>query len=131
MDFLDRIINYIETNIELDNTIRIGKLSQEPSAISIRPTPGSVPSRYVDDNKIREYNFQVLLKDTNQFKVIQKIEEVTSLLDGLKRNDIVSNNNSFDLVSCKTYVPPNYVEETDREEYIYTAMFVAELQGGI
>ena len=131
MDFLNRVIDYIEDNIFLENSIKIGKLGQSSHAISIRPTPGSVPNRYVDEDKIREYNFQILIKDTNQFEVIEKIEEVTSLLDGLKRNDIVSSNNSFRLVSCKVYVPPNYVQETDREEYIYTAMFVAELQGGI
>lgn len=131
MDFLDRIIDYIEDNVVIEKNIRIGKLEQNSSAISIRPTPGSVPNRYVDDDKIREYNFQILIKDTNQLKVIQKTEEITSLLDGLKSNGIVSSNNSFRLVSCKVYVPPNYVEETDREEYIYTAMFTAELQGGI
>lgn len=131
MDFLDRVIDYIEDSIALESNIRIGRLAQSPQAISIRPTPGSVPSRYADDDKIREYNFQILIKDISQAKAIQKIEEIASLLDGLKNNDIKSSNNSFTLISCKVYVPPNYVEETDREEYIYTAMFVAELQGGI
>lgn len=131
MDFLDRLIDYIEKNVELDTHIRIGKLSSDSESISIRPTPSGIAARYGNSGVNREYGFQILIKGTNQLKVINTLEAITSSLDGLKRGDITSSNSSFDLVSCKVYTTPNYVEETDREEYIYTAMFIAELQGGI
>lgn len=131
MDFLDRLIDYIESSVDLGPTIRVGKLSLEGSSISIRPTPSSMVDRYVDKDKTREYSFQVLMKDPNQFKVISKLDEITSLLDGIGHREITSNNNSFKLVKCEVYTLPNYVEETEHEEYIYTALFRAELQGGI
>lgn len=131
MDFLDRLIDYIEDNVELKTYLRIGKLSADSESISIRPTPSGIAARYANEGVNREYGFQILIKGTNQLKVISTLESITSSLDGLKSGDIRSSNNSFDLVSCKVYTTPNYVEETDREEYIYTAMFIAELQGGI
>lgn len=131
MDFLDRLIDYIESNISLDSVLRVGKLSLDSKSISIRPTPSSMVDRYVDKDKIREYSFQILMKDPNQFKVINKLDEITNLLDGIDHREIISNNNSFKLIKCEVYTLPNYVEETEHEEYIYTAMFRAELQGGI
>ncbi len=131
MDFLDRLIDYIESNISLDSVLRVGKLSLDSKSISIRPTPSSMVNRYVDKDKTREYSFQILMKDPNQFQVISKMDEITSLLDGIDHREIVSNNDSFKLVKCEAYTLPNYVEETEHEEYIYTALFKAELQGGI
>ena len=131
MDFLNRVIDYIEDNVPLDAKLRVGRLSSDSNSVSIRPTPASILDRYADEDKTREYSFQILMKDTNQFKVMNKLEEITSLLDGLKKGDIASSNDSFTLVSCKAYVLPNYVEETDREEFIYTAMYTAEIRGGI
>ena len=131
MDFLDRLIDYIESKISLDSDLRVGKLSPESKSISIRPTPSSMVDRYVDKDKTREYSFQILVKDPNQVKVINKLDEITSLLDGIDHREIISNNNSFKLIKCEVYTLPNYVEETEHEEYIYTALFRAELQGGI
>lgn len=131
MDFLDRLIDYIESNISLDSVLRVGKLSLDSKSISIRPTPSSMVNRYADKDKTREYSFQILMKDPNQFKVINKLDEITNLLDGIDHREIISNNNSFKLVKCEVYTLPNYVEETEHEEYIYTALFRAELQGGI
>lgn len=131
MDFLDRLIDYIESNVTLDSVLRVGKLSLDSKSISIRPTPSSMIDRYVDKDKTREYSFQILMKDPNQFKVISKMDKITSLLDGIDHREIVSSNNSFKLVKCEVYTLPNYVEETEHEEYIYTALFRAELQGGI
>ena len=131
MDFLDRLIDYIESNISLDSVLRVGKLSLDSKSISIRPTPSSMVNRYVDKDKTREYSFQILMKDPNQFQVISKMDEITSLLDGIDHREIVSNNDSFKLVKCEAYTLPNYVAETEHEEYIYTALFRAELQGGI
>ena len=76
-----------------------------------------------------------LKKDLEAVKVmisiLHKLEEITSLLDGLRNKSIVSSNNSFTFIKCEAYVLPNYVEETEHEEYIYTAIFTAEIKGGI
>lgn len=131
MDFLDKTIDYIELNIPRASKVKVGKLSTEPSGVAIRQTPSTVTSRYVNSGAIREFAFQILVKDTDQLQAIKLLNEITSILDGLKNEDIVSSDNSFKFINCKVSTLPNYVEETDKKEFIYTALFIAELEGGI
>lgn len=130
MDFLDRLIDFIEEKISLNASFTIGKLSSETSSISIRPTPSSIREDFLDRGNIHDYSFQILCKDRDQMLVIKIMNEITSLLHGLNNKAIKSNNNSFTFINCKVYVLPNYLQETERE-YIYTAMFTAEIEGGI
>lgn len=129
MDFLDRLIDYIELN--LDVSIKVGRLDRSTASIAIRPTPSSISGRFMDQGKIREYSFQILTKNPNQQAAASKLEDMASLLEGLDGKEVKSNNNSFKLIKCEVYTLPNFVEVTDHDEYIYTALFTAELQGGI
>lgn len=131
MDFLDRLIDYIEDNITLSTAMVTGSLNQARQSIAIRPTPSSMGNRFMNKDTTREYSFQILIKDPNQIKANSTLHDIASLLDGLGNNAIPSDNDSYQFINCKVYVLPNHVETTAHNEYIYTAMFTAELQGGI
>lgn len=131
MDFLDRLMDFIEEHVVLNAALKSGRLDEEVSAISIIPTPSAIDGRYMDKGKTYEYSFQVLVKDPDQEKVRKVLYEITSLLDGLSNSAIKSEDGSYIFVKCEAYVLPHYVETTDHGNYIYTAMFTAELEGGI
>lgn len=131
MDFLERLIDYIEDSLSLKDAIKVGKLGPETESIAIVPTPSSMVNRFMDKERLREYSFQVLTKNRNQIEASKVLKDITGLLDGINDDEIKSNNNSFRLIKCEVYVLPNYVEMTNHKEYIYTAMFTAEIQGGI
>lgn len=130
MDFLDRLIDYIESNIVLSSSIIIGNLDGESESISIRPTPSNTISEYLDRDRTYEYSFQILYKHPHAIEVEKILYEITDLLDFMTSDDLISESGSFNLINCKPYVYPNYVETTDHNEVIYTAMYVAEIQGG-
>lgn len=131
MDFLNKLMDFIEDELFLDVPVLPGKLEEESQAIAIRPTPAGVDSRYLDKDKTHEFSFQVLSKDPNHMKALKVLYDITGLLDGLSNGAIKSADGSFSFVKCEAYVFPNYVETTEHGETIYTALFTAELGGGI
>lgn len=130
MDFLDRLLDFIEERIALDKPFTVGKLGTESGSISLRQIPSSNIDHYADGDETYEYSFQITLKGKDQFKVIAKMNEITKLLNGLSNSAIKSENDSFIFVKCEVNVRPNWVEETDRKNHMYTALFTAELGGG-
>lgn len=130
MDFLDRLIDYIELKLDLEVPIEVGKLSEDETAISIRPTPSSTLSRSYDKGTTFEYTFQILAKNPNQFTTINTVTQIAHLLDGLSNGAIKSSNDSFIFVKSEIYIHPHYVETLDHGETVYSAMVTAELEKG-
>lgn len=130
MDFLDRVKEYIEQNVILNATIVFGLLDTAPSSIAIRQTPSSMNDRYTDNEKTFIFAFQVLVKDTNHLTAYNVIQSIFNVLDGLGKDAIPSQDGSYTFIKCECYTLPNFVEKTDKNEYIYTAIFYAELAKG-
>ena len=132
MDFLDRVKEYLETELSLPYPIIVGVLGAESPSIAIRQTPSAVIDRYVDRGKTFEFSFQVLMKDKGrkQVNVIDTMSRIFDLLDGLPSGSITSNDGSFNFVTCECSTLPNFVEKTDHDEYIYTSIYTAELEKG-
>jgi hypothetical protein len=129
LDFLFRLQDYL--NAKLNKPILIGVLGADSPSIAIRQTPSSVRSRYVDKGKTFEYSFQVLMKDKSangHLNVINTMNTIFNLLDGLPKGEIVSSNDSFTFVTCECYTLPNMIEKSGKDEYTYTAIFTAELE---
>ena len=132
MDFLDRVKEYIEQNVTLNAPIVFGLLDTAPSSIAIRQTPSSMNDRYTDNGKTFTFAFQVLVKDVDHLAAYNTIQNIFNALDGLGKDAIPSQDGSYTFVKCECYTLPNFVEKTDKNEYIYTAIFHAELaKGGI
>lgn len=127
MGVSDRIIDYIEANVQLNAIVQKGVLNERESAVSVRPTPSSMVSRYVK-GKTFEYAFQVTVKDRDVGVAEQVINDITDVLDGLGNEAITIDR--YKLIRCEVSTFPNFVEKTNHGEYVYTAIFVAELEGG-
>jgi Bacteriophage minor capsid protein len=131
LDFLFRLQDYLKA--KLNKPVLIGVLGAESPSIAIRQTPSSVKERYVDKGKTFEFSFQVLMKDKSaigHLNVINTMNAIFNLLDGLPKGEIVSSSDSFTFVTCECYTLPNMIEKTGTDEYEYTAVFTAELERG-
>src|SRR5690554_6355483 len=132
MDFLDRVKEYLETELSLPYPIIVGVLGAESPSIAIRQAPSAVIDRYADRGKTFEFSFQVLMKDKGrkQINVIDTMSRIFDLLDGLPSGSITSNDGSFNFVTCECSTLPNFVEKTDHNEYIYTNIYTTDLEKG-
>jgi Bacteriophage minor capsid protein len=130
MDFLDRVKEFLQARVTLNAPIIFGVLDSSTSSIAIRQTPSSVLNRYSDRGKTFEFSFQVLVKDINHKKAYDTIQAIFEALDGLPNDSIQSQDGSFSFIKCECYTLPNFVEKTGQNEYIYTAIFHAELEKG-
>src|SRR5690606_18031406 len=130
MDFLDRVKEYIEQNVILNAPIVFGLLDTTPSSIAIRQTPSSVNDRYADSEKTFIFAFQVLVKDTDHLIAYNVIQSIFDVLYGLGKDAIPRKDGSYTIVKSECYTQPNFVEKTDKNEYIYTTNFYAELAKG-
>ena len=126
MDLLDRVMDYLESNVNLNASITPALLGSG-SSIALRLTPGSINTRFIEGFNA-DIGFQILAQDANHLRCIGVIEDIFRALEGLSKNDLVSQNNSFKLVSLKCTTLPNFVEKTEKGLFVYTALFSAEIE---
>lgn len=127
MDFLSKVKEYLESNLVLSAPIMTPLLSSDSSSIAIRQTPSSVNSRYAS-GKTYDLGFQVLVKDSSNPKAYNNCYAIYQALDGLSNGAIQSSDGSYIFVKCECSTLPNFVEKDEQNNYIYTALFTAELE---
>jgi Bacteriophage minor capsid protein len=128
MELLDRLMDAIEANVQLNANIQVGILSQDPKAVTIRLLPNTLRDAYMDKSRAYRVSFQILVKDTDQTEAIRVINDITEFLDSLTNDDILLSDNRYKFITCEVYTMPNFVEKTEHDEYIYTALFNAEYE---
>lgn len=126
MDFLDRLIDKVaDIGTFAGSNIDVGTLSSD-NCLCIRPAPSAQPLKYYDFSSYVFFNFQVLVRHSEQPMSYNTMQKVTSILDNLVKGDITSHNDSFNFIKCRVTTPTNFVE-VDNHGFIYTALFQAEL----
>lgn len=125
MDFMDKVLDHLESNLTLFSTFKVDILSDDANALTIRRTPSSPSSRFFDDTRVDEFMFQILVKNTSQRIALETINNIVVELEDLKF--IYAETDSFELLKCEVYTLPLFVEEDSRGSYIYTALFKATL----
>ncbi len=90
-------------------------------SISIRPTPSNFPVRYVD-GKERAFQFQIMAKSQSGNTAYASLEEIQGYLEGL--TDLMGD---YEYVKCETVSTVNFVEYTEKNEMVFSALFVATL----
>src|SRR5690554_8053577 len=123
MNFLDKLVDHIESSLTLYSSIRVGMLGTENS-IAIRPTPGSMPSGYLNGGRLRPFSFQLLTQHSDPQTAYYTLEEIADLLDA---TDADINGEGYVMVRCEPYTAPTLVEVTDHGPPLYTALFEAPL----
>ncbi|PGH85770.1 minor capsid protein [Bacillus thuringiensis] len=127
--FIDAVIERLETELSsnvLYAVIRQDMLDQTNDSIAIRVIP-SPPGETYFEGSTYQIQFQILTKSKDQKKAIQAIERMSYTLDKLYNQGIVSLDDTFTFLSCEVYVQPAFVEKTVASEYVYTALFRAEI----
>ena len=128
MELMDRLIDIIESRVALNADVQVGILSQEPKAVCFRLTPSTFREAYLDRGRVCHMSFQILVKDNDQQTAIRMINDITNVLDRLTEHDITLTEGRF--IQCEVYTLPNFVEKTEHDEYVYTALFNAEYEQG-
>lgn len=128
MELLNKIIDAITANVRLNADIQIGILSQKPKAITVRLLPNTLRDAYMDKGRAYRLSFQILVKDEDQLEAVRVINDITEFLDSLTNDDILLSDSRYKFISCEVYTMPNFVEKTEHDEYIYTALFNAEYE---
>lgn len=118
--FLEAVRAHLQVHVT--PIIKYGVLDITPSSVALRTTPTAPGERYLTGSN-EAINFQVLVKDKAQDKVMQTFDTIVSLLDG----KVIPG--ASRLISCHLYTTPNFVQKTDTNEFIYTALFQAEIEG--
>ncbi|WP_374964620.1 minor capsid protein [Lysinibacillus sp. RS5] len=96
--------------------------STESISFNFIPVP---PAKKMFKGEIRNVQFQMKTKSKNQVKACDALGEIRDALD-LSDEDLHASD--FKLIVCECYVEPNWVEKTSASEFIYTALFRAELE---
>ena len=128
MDFLPRLIEAIETNVAMNSPIRIGILEPSASAAALRTVSSGVISRYMDGSTLYHTAFQVLIQDADQERAVNVLDSITDYLDSLTQDSIISGNDSFNFITSSVSVLPNFVQKTANDEYVYTAIYAAQIE---
>ena len=126
MELLDRIIDAVTANVQLNANITVGVLSKKTKSVAIRLLPNTMRNAYMDKGRTYRLSFQVLVKDKDHQEAIRVINEITEFLDSLTNEDIQLSDSRYKFIVCEVYTMPNFVEKTEHDEYIYTALFNAE-----
>lgn len=123
MDLLDRIMDYLESNLTLFAVFKQDILSDDDASLAIRLAPSSPSERFYDRSKENIISFQILSKHTNQLLALQTLYEISNSLEDLV--DLSSQDGSYIFSKIELYTNPTWVSKTDHNSHIYTALFNA------
>lgn len=130
MDIIAQITAYLKNNVTLNGLPIVSPLLNEGNSVAIRETPSSIANRYMNAEKTFNFQFQILVKHDKIITLRNLINEIFMKLDGLPSGAISSTNGSFFISKCECYTSPSFVEITETNHVIYTAIFNAELEIG-
>ncbi|MGH0641087.1 minor capsid protein [Bacillus paranthracis] len=111
------------------NVLDVGTNSTPRKSIAIRITPSGPGEQYFEGETIRK-QFQILVKSPNGLEAMSSIDAIADELHNLHRRTFHSIDTTYKLIMMEKYVEPNWVDKTEANEQIYTALFVAELELG-
>ncbi|WP_260449467.1 minor capsid protein [Listeria booriae] len=108
------------------NELRLSDLDIDNSDIVFRYTPSPPGQKYFNQSKLKNFNFQIVLQHDSRLTAMNTIEAIAESLE-LSNGELVPEDGSFSLVMCQIYTEPAEVSKTDKNLYIWSAMFQAEL----
>ncbi|SCM96380.1 Uncharacterized protein BWINRASL_03478 [Bacillus mycoides] len=131
---IESVKKHLTTNLSKDimfapvkvDLLDIGTNNTPKKSIAIRVTPSALGEQYFK-NEIINKQFQVLVKSDNQLEVNNTTEEIARELNNVHRRVFHAIDGPYTLSLLNVYVEPNFVEKTAANEYVYTAIFKAEL----
>ncbi|CRT54028.1 hypothetical protein [Streptococcus equi] len=122
MTFIDYLIEKVK---EVSGEKPILGIFGSSDVVAIIPMAGNFDDRALDGSKIRVFAFQVLTKNKKQQEAFLTTENLVNGLDGLSNEPFVGGY----LIKMECTTTTNFVEKDSDKNYLYTALFRAELGG--
>lgn len=122
MTFIDYLIEKVR---EVSGEKPILGILGSSDVVAIIPMAGSFDNRALDESKIRVFAFQVLTKSKKQQEAFSIMENLVNGLDGLSNESFTGGY----LIKLECTTTTNFVEKDSDKNYLYTALFRAELGG--
>ncbi|HDR4464465.1 TPA: minor capsid protein [Bacillus cereus] len=111
------------------NVLDVGTNNTPRKSIAIRIIPSPPGEQYFEGETIRK-QFQILVKSPNGLEAMSSIDAIADELHNLHKRIFHSIDTSYELITMEKYVEPNWVDKTEANEQIYTALFTTELEKG-
>ncbi|MBC2293762.1 phage tail terminator protein [Listeria booriae] len=124
--FFDAVDVHLTNNVAMFSELRLSDLDIDNSDIVFRYTPSPPGQKYFNQSKLKNFNFQIVLQHDSRLTAMNTIEAIAESLE-LSNGELVPEDGSFSLVMCQIYTEPAEVSKTDKNLYIWSAMFQAEL----
>lgn len=125
MDFIWRLNEYLNT-LDLFTDSTVGGMTENDS-ISLLAMPGGNEIPFHDGTKDKELNIQINAKSKNQFNSIEALSKISKKLEDLKRDEIQSNNGTFNFDEIKVSSYVSIVAEDEQGSFIYQVSFIAKI----
>ncbi|MBG0964166.1 minor capsid protein [Bacillus sp. SRB1LM] len=111
------------------NVLDVGTNNAPRKSIALRIIPSAPGEQYFEGETIKK-NFQILVKSPDGLEAMSSVEAIADELHNLHRRSFQSVDTSYKLITMEKYVEPNWVDKTEANEQIYTALFTTELEKG-
>lgn len=125
LDFIWRLNDYINT-LDLFAWSDVGMLS-ETESMSLMAMPGGEEKLFMDGTREKNYQMQVNAKSKNQLHCIESLSKAATALEGLKANEIKSDNGTFDFDSNKITSLLSLVGQDEQGYFIYAFSLSAKI----
>lgn len=126
LDFLDSVMDAIESNVDLKGmTLRTAVLKTESIALLL--TPNNDKQGYQDGSHERSFSFNLNAQSKQEVKVIDVLNAISAYFDNAELDSIKSENGSFVLEDKETTSVTNIVSVTETADFIYSASFKIKL----
>ena len=134
---IDSVIKHLNANLPSSimfapmkvDMLDVATSTTPKKSIAIRMIPSALGDQYFDGELLNK-QFQILVKSDNQLETNNTAEAIARELNNVHRRVFNAIDGSYTLRRLNVYVEPNFVEKTAVNEYIYTALFSAELEIG-
>ncbi|MEB9507259.1 minor capsid protein [Bacillus anthracis] len=134
---VESVINHLNTVLPSNivyapikaNVLDVGTNNEPRKSIALRIIPAAPGQQYFEGETIRK-QFQILVKSPNGLEAMSSIEAIADELHNLHMHSFHSIDDSYNLITLEKYVEPNWVDKTEANEQIYTALFSVELEIG-
>ncbi|WP_430535959.1 minor capsid protein [Listeria rocourtiae] len=124
--FFDAIDAHLNANVAMFSELRLSDLDIENQDIIFRFTPSPPGQRYFDRSRLKDFSFQIIVQHESRLTAMNTIEVITESLE-LSNGELVPDDGSFSLVGCEIYTEPTEIGKTDKNLFMWSAMFQAEL----
>ncbi|MGG0282916.1 minor capsid protein [Bacillus pacificus] len=111
------------------NVLDVGTNDAPRKSIALRIIPSAPGEQYFEGETTKK-NFQILVKSPDGLEAMSSVEAIAEELHNLHRRSFHSVDTSYKLITMEKYVEPNWVDKTEANEQIYTALFTTELEKG-